>query len=115
MAETTIAKATFFTTNIELPVKAIVVSNSLKGADVHELEEHFKELLQALNPNDYLPNIKTDYDNCRILMKWAYTCHASLENYFNSLDAEGNRAVNFSFGFVDINEMHHFVQGLTTL
>ena len=115
MAKTTIAKATFFTTTIELPVKAIVVSNALKGADVHTLEEHFKELLQALNPNDYLPNIKTDYDNCRILMKWAYTCHASLENYFKSIDAEANRAVNFSFGFVDINEMHHFVQGLNTL
>lgn len=115
MAKTTIAKATFFTITTELPVKAMVVSNTIKGLDVYELEEYFKELLQALNPNDHLSNIKIDYDNCHSLMKQAYTCNASLEDYFKTIDEEGNRAVNFSFGFVDINNMQQFVQGLNTL
>ena len=89
MAETTIAKATFFTTTIEVPVKAIVLNNALKDSDIWELKEYFEDLHQSIDPHDYVPNRKSDYEKCCILMKWAYNCNASLENYSNSFDVKG--------------------------
>lgn len=115
MAKTTIAKATFFTTTIEVPVKAIMLNNEIKDLDVLELEEYFEDLIQSIDPHDYLPNRKSDYEKCRILTKWAYNCNASLENYSNSLDAKGNKVIKFSFGFVDMDEMQYFVNGLNIL
>ena len=115
MAETTIAKATFFTTNIEVPVKTLMLKSTLKDFDVRELEENFEDMLQAIDPHIYSPNRKFDYEKCHILMKWAYNCNDSLENYSNSLDVEGNKVINFSFGFVDMDEMQYFVNGLNTL
>lgn len=109
MAKTTIAKATFFTTTIEVPVKAIMIN---KEISVRE----FEDLLQSIDdPHDYLLNCKSDYKKCHILMKWAHNCNASLENCSTSLDAEGNKVIKFSFGFVDMDEMRYFVNGLDTL
>lgn len=117
MAKTTTVKATFFTTTIEVPVKVLILSNTLKNLDIFELEHHFARLAHTQQPNNYFrgSNIQSDYEKCRIAMKWAYSCNASLENYSNSIDADGKKVVKFSFGFTDINSMLNFLRDLDSV
>ena len=100
-------KATTFTTTVEVPVRKLMVGNNLTdGKDIFEVEHAFTEMTHTQNDSV----MKSDYDLCRLTLKWAYSCNASLESVSNVLGK--NKAVKFVFSFNDMNNLTDFVKDL---
>ena len=94
-------KVTSFTITIEAPMHKPLVL--FKGRDTHQWEEIFINLRD--NEKHYA--YKRNYDRCRALLKFAYSCWGSLKEVSNGRDV-----IIFTFEFDSIEGLSIFEKEL---
>lgn len=89
------------TVTIEAPMHRPVIL--FKGRDIHQWEAIFI----GLRDNEQSIAYKRNYDRCRALLKYAYSCWGDLKEVSN-----GNGSIIFTFKFDSIDGLKTFEKDL---
>ncbi len=95
---------------VDSPVKKFP-NNIQERNSLGETEEFFRAQCEHAKQSEE-PILATDYDRCRMLLKWASACNARLVHTIGALTRDRGSCMRFTFNFPELKSMQEFIMYL---
>lgn len=86
-------------------------NNLQERSNIDEAEKFFGLQYESAKQAGEL-ELATDFDRCRMLLKWASTCSGTLVHTIGALSKEGGSSMRFTFKFPNMRLMREFINYL---